>query len=122
MMKVLLQEVQQAVEFRDQKQFVCWVATVTCYFTALRKSNIVPVTRKHDPQQNITRSDVRYGNGVMVIIVRWSKTNQFQEKEQTIPIVADNNSLVCPARWLLHMMESIHTVPDHNLFSYIEKG
>ena len=77
---------------------------------------MVPVKRVHDAVQNISRQDVSYDKGVMVINLKWSKTNQFGEREDPIPLIANNYSTICPVRWLLHMMERIPAAPYHNLF------
>ena len=82
---------------------------------------MVPIKREHDPEHNITHSDIRYDNGVMMVIVRWSKTNQFLEKEQTIPIVGNNHNPVCPVRWILQMTEQVPAGANHNLFSFWDK-
>ena len=114
----LLSQIITVVNLTDDKEFVAWVATLTGYHLVLRKSNLVPLKRMHDGVQNISRKDVRYGEGVMVFMIDWSKTNQFHEEINPSPLVADKHSSICPVRWLLYMMRRIPAEPHHNLFSF----
>ena len=118
----LLCEILTVVNLHDDKEFVTWVATITCYSLVLRKSNIVPLKRIHDKVQNISRKDVRYSNGVMVFSIEWSKTNQFQEEREVSPLVANKLNLACPVRWLLYMMKRVPAGQNHNLFSFHGKN
>ena len=118
MTEKLLEEIEQVVNMQDEKKFVVWVTTVGGFYMILRKSNLVPLKRMHDAVHNITRADIRYDQGVMMIYVRWSKTNQFQESMQKIPLVTDNNSITCPVCWMLYMMQRIPAQVQHNLFCF----
>ena len=76
----------------------------------------------HDTVHNITCADVRYHKGVMVVVVKWSKTNQSAEEVDFSPMMANNRSLLCPVRWILHMIEVIPAKGFHNLFSFINES
>ena len=91
---------------------------VTGFHLILRKSNLVPLSRVHDEVHNIVRRDVHYKSGVMIIMVRWSKTNQFRERISKNPMIRNNNSLICPVRWILHMVHTVPAQPSQNLFSF----
>ena len=118
----LLEKIEAVVNMNSDKEVVIWTSMLTGYNLVLRKSNLVPLKRVHDAVHNISRSDVRYSEGVMVFVIDWSKTNQFGEELQTSPLVADKHSPICAVRWrLLHMMERIPAGPEHNLFSFYNK-
>ena len=85
------------------------------------QSNLVLLKRVHDMVHNITRSDIRYKNGVMVVYIRWSKTNQHRVKTDTQPVTADNHDDLCPVRWIMYMLDRVPAHPHHNLFSYLDK-
>ena len=116
----LLEKILHVVKLDDDQEYVAWVASLTGYHAALRKSNMVPLKRVHDTVQNISRKDVRYSNGVMIFTMDWSKTNQFQERTDISPLVANKYSPICPVRWLLSMMNKIPAGPQHNLFSFYD--
>ena len=100
---------------------VVWTALTTGVHLVLRKSNLVPLKRVHDTVHNISRKDVKYDDGVMVVFIKWSKTNQMGEYVDKSPLVAKKNSNICPVHWLLHMMFEVPAGPHHNLFSYYSK-
>ena len=121
MTKKLLQQILLHVDTSDQKQLVVWSALVMGFHLLLRKSNMVPLKRVHDTVHNVSRQDIKCAEGIMVIYVCWSKTNQMGENVNTNPLVAKKHSTICPVHWLLHMMNKIPALPHHNLFSYYSK-
>ena len=118
MTKDLLIKLQAVIHFDNDKELIVWSSLVTGFNIVVCKSNITPLKRVHDSVHNVMRSDVRYDEGVMVIMLRWSKTNQFGETSSESTLIGDNNSPICPVRWLLYMMEQIPAQGFHNLFSY----
>ena len=117
----LLTEIEKVVNKKKQKEEVVWCAMLGGFNMVLRKSNLVPLKRVHDRMHNITRSDVRYSNGVMVVVIRWSKTNQNSEQPKTATMIVDKSSSICAVRWILYMMKIIPAGPVHNLFSFVNK-
>ena len=114
----LLSRMQTVVNVGNDKEMVTWLAVLTGFHLVLRKSNLVPIKRMHDTMHNITRNDVHYADGVMVIDINWSKTNQLGQPEPPSPLVGDNNNPICPVRWLLYMIDRVPAYSNHNLFSY----
>ena len=114
----MLEKIERVINLKDQKEMVTWVSTVTGFHLLLRKSNLVPLTRAHDLAHNIARGDIRYHKGVMMVYIRWTKTNQLGELEKS-PMVANKYSTICPVRWILYMVKQVPAGPQHNLFSYI---
>ena len=113
----LHEKIEKHVNVNDDKQLVVWSAILTGFNLLLRKSNLIPLKQVHDMVHNISRSDIKYDEGVMVIFVRWSKTNQYEEKVNKVPLVANSESPICPMQWLLYMMDRIPAEGSHNLFS-----
>ena len=73
MTEKLLNRILYVVDLDNQKQLVVWVSLLTGYYLVLRKSNLVPLSRVHDTVHNITRQDVRYDDGLMIVFIRWTK-------------------------------------------------
>ena len=65
------------------------MAMTTGFHLVLHKSNLVPIKRVHDEVHNITRGDVKYSEGVIVIFIRWSKTNQQGQFTNMSPLIAN---------------------------------
>ena len=118
----LLKKIESVVNIWVEKELVIWVAILCGFFLVLRKSNLVPIKRAHDMVHNITRCDVRYGKGVVVLFIRWTKTNQNREKVFRFPMVANRLDAICPARWLMFMVNSIPAHSNHNLFSFMHRN
>ena len=116
----LLEKIYKVVKLDKERQLATWVTMLGGFFMVLRKSNLVPLSRVYDMVHNITRRDVRYHAGVMVVVIRWSKTDQFGQNPDKILMVADKNNPLCPVHWILHMVDKIPAKPD-NLFSYRNK-
>ena len=68
-----LQKISAIVDVTDLKQLAIWVAVLTGFFLFLRKSNLVADTRQHDPRHQLSRSDIKFDDPVMVFIIKWSK-------------------------------------------------
>ena len=114
----LLEEIEQIVNIADEKELVVWTALVTGFHLVIHKSNLVPIKRVHDMMHNIVRNDIKYTEGIMIIDVHWSKTNQFGEYLDNDPTVGNPDSAICPVSWLLYMMNTIPASGSHNLFCY----
>ena len=114
----LLKEIETVVNLQHQKEMVVWVTAVSGFHMVLRKSNLVPLKRVHDKLHNITRRDIRYSKGVMMVMVRWSKMNQHGDVPQEILMMANKHSTICPVRWILYMLNTVEAAPHHNLFSF----
>ena len=106
------------VNVDDQKQLAIWVAILFGFFLFLRKSNLVPDTRSHDPYHQLSRRDIKVSQDVMIVNIKWSKTIQFGQKKLQIPVVANHESPLCLLKWLLIMVNRIPAKGQHNLFSF----
>ena len=118
----MLQKIAPLVDLNDQKQLATWVAMLFGYNLFLRKSNLVPESRKHNPQFQLSRRDLRYHEGVLIMHIKWSKMDQFAEKPLYLPMAMRKRSDVCLVKWVLYMLEHISASSQHNLFSYMLDG
>ena len=110
------------VDVQDQKQLATWVAILYGFFLFLRKSNLVPVKRIHDPQHQLSQGDITYFDKVLIVEITWSKTNQFGERNLKVPVMEERLTDICPVDWLLFMVKRIPSLPQHNLFSFWQDG
>ena len=117
----LLTRIQEVVNLAKSKEMVTWVAMLGGFHLVLRKSNYVPLSQVHDTVHNICRRDIRYVNGVMVVVIKWSKTDQLGQNIRKEPMIANSHSPICPVKWILYMIDRIPALPKHNLFSYFHE-
>ena len=119
--QILLQIAEQ-VDPTDTTQVVIWTAMLFAFNMMLRKSNYVPELKEHEPTKQLSRRDVRYFQGAMLVHVKWSKTLQCGDRVVPFPMMANKKSVLCPVRWFLYMCKLVPAMPYHNAFSIIEKG
>ena len=118
----ILERMVQYVDVEDEKQLAIWTAMLFGFHLFLRKSNLVPENRQHQPNFQISRRDLRYHNGVLITHIKWSKTDQFAQKPLHLPMVIRQDSCVCPVKWALLMCKRIPAQGCHNAFSFHENG
>ena len=117
----MLLKIVEIVQVNDQKQLATWVAVLFGFYLFLRKSNLVPVNRQHDPMHQLSRCDIKYLRNVLVAKIKWSKTNQFGQNNLRVPVFREGISRICPVEWLLYMVKKIPARGKHNLFSFINE-
>ena len=69
-----------------------------------RKSNIVPVSyADFDQDKQLLRRDVKTFHNLIVVEIKWSKTNQFDSRLLRPPLIAIPSSALCPVSAYSHM-------------------
>lgn len=117
----LLRRIYHVVDFTDTLQLVAFVAVLLGFYMFLRKSNLVPDTRhSFCPDHQLTRSDVRIGNSLVVVEIRWSKTLQYKQKELLLPLLPLRHLEICPIYWLRVMINRVKARPRDPLFAVPE--
>ena len=79
-----------------------WAALLAGFFGLLRISNI---TVKHahswDSDLILRRADVKFTQKGTILVVRWSKNNQFRERMLEVPLPLRGGHILCPTTALL---------------------
>ena len=76
-----------------------WCCILFMFFLMARKSNMVPVSvSDFDPDKQLLRQDIVIFKGVLVVLIKWSKTNQFGSRLLKVPIVTIPGSALCPVK------------------------
>lgn len=100
----MLLKIQQHVNMQDVTHVVSWTAILVAFFCMLRSSNLVPKSRHgFDPDKQLCRGDFLYGDGCMVVKIRWSKTIQFANRVYYLPLVSIQDSPLCPVQAVLQL-------------------
>ena len=89
-----------------------WCAITVAYRCLLRVSHVT--TSPH----TLLVGDVTFTPGGMDITVRSSKTIQFRERLQVIPVVKAGNSVLCPVAYLRSYLAAAGLPRDSPLFPY----
>ena len=87
------------------------------FFLMVRKSNLVAAsTYAFDNKKQLTRSDVTVGKNLILVNIKWSKTNQNKDREHIVPLLEIPNSCLCPVTAYKAMVSVIPGEPSDALF------
>ena len=121
----ILEKLYIFVDIEDPEQLANWCSYLTGFRCLLRKSNLVPESMsKFNPDTGLSRSKIfiPQDKDVALVYLNWSKTNQFNNKEIVIPMVADPVMALDPVFHLKKLFTTCN-LPDHlPAFSYVKKG
>ena len=121
----ILEKLYIFVDIEDPEQLATWCSYLIGFRCLLRKSNLVPDSlAKFSPEFGLSRSKISLpvDKDVALVYLNWSKTNQFNNREIVIPMVADPIRALDPV-FHLKKLFSTFILPDHMpAFSYIKRG
>lgn len=84
----------------------------------LRKSNLVPDSKGgFNPQKQLTRADIQIGESLVLVIIKWSKTIQYKEKELVLPLLPARDVRICPVFWIKLMVKKVKAKGSQPLFA-----
>ena len=93
------------------------------YFVFLRISNMAPHSYGgFDPSRHLTPADVKISKHFMYVSIKWSKTNQFRNRVETITLPRLKSSIICPVRALKQAMILYNPAPHDPLFQMFSAG
>ncbi len=101
----MLQKMYTYIDHEDPFQATIWAILVTMFFTALRKSNIVPPTvQQWETSGILRRRDIKIKQNSAKIRVGWTKTIQTREEIFYFPLRRIQGSTLCPVTALQNMV------------------
>ena len=119
----LLLKIYNIVDFTDNEQLVAYVALVVGFMLFLRKSNLVPESRgKFNGKEQLTWDDLWWYGEVLMVVIKWSKTLQYREKELELPLVRAQTFQLCGVHWINHLQSAFKPEGHHPVFSYPKCG
>ena len=96
---------------------VYWGAALLLFYTLLRRSNLLVSKSDFNPSKHIRRRDVSITPTGAFVIIRWTKTIQFNQKELRFPLPRLKGNIMCPTRALYNSLRLVNAGPDDPLFS-----
>ena len=119
----IMKEMHARLDLTTVNDVSLWTLLVFGFFLMARKSNLVPDSvKKFDESKHLCVADVVVSQNLLLVSLKWSKTNQFGERQHFVPLVAMPQSVLCPVEaFKLH----VKTVPQHPkgaLFCRLVKG
>ena len=96
-----------------------WAAFLIGFFIMARKSNLVPSSlNSFDPRKQLCRKDVLFCSTGILVLLRWSKTNQFGRRVVSIPLLRLPGSIFCPWAACRKLFDLVPGVPEDPLFLF----
>ena len=76
-----------------------WRLFLLALFLMSRKSNLVPVSaNSFDRKKQLCRGDILINSNCLLVLFKWSKTNQFGQRIVKIPLLSIPHSPLCPVQ------------------------
>lgn len=118
----ILSRIYQEINSDRKKDIVFWCLFLFAFFLFARKSNLVPNSVKDIKSGKfLLRKNVTLNDGILIISMAWSKTNQFGQKILKIPLLPIAGSVLCPVTAYIKMCQAVKADRDAPLFS-LPKG
>lgn len=101
------------LNFAIMEDIQIWAAMLSCFFGLLRVNHVV--VKLHAEPDNpaiLRRSDASYSEHGWILRIRQSKTVQFKERVQEVPLPRYPDSPICPSTALSTFLRRAGNVPD----------
>lgn len=83
---------------------VFWAACLALFYGMLRKSNVLSPTTGFVLGKHLARQDVHVNSGGVLLVIRWSKTIQYRERELPIPLPLRAGHPLCPTTAIMRAL------------------
>ena len=99
---VILTKIRDLLNLGSPLHVVFWVACLTMFFGFFRKSNVLAPAPRFDPAKHLCRSDIIVYPWGLEVIIKWSKTLQFRERNVSVPLPYIKGHPLCPTTAVIH--------------------
>ena len=83
-----------------------WAACLISFYGLLRKSNVMVNSESaFEADKHLRRKDIFIYPWGIALLIRWTKTNQFQSKDYLTPLPRLRNNLLCPVQAIVNCMQ-----------------
>lgn len=104
----MLKKISKLVNRGDARQVVLFTAMLLAFYLFLRSSNYTSKTlSSFDPNKQLVRNDITVSEDMILVHIKWSKTNQFRQRKLLVPLIKVSSKSICPVTWIKFMMNKI---------------
>lgn len=115
----ILEKMYHHLNMKNPKDVVIWCLFLFAFFLFARKSNLVPTTVNDlKSPKFLLRQDVSLNHGVLLVTMKWSKTNQFGQRILQTPLIKIPHSALCPVSAYLNMCKVVNAKESDPLFTF----
>ncbi|XP_033737479.1 uncharacterized protein LOC117325409 [Pecten maximus] len=113
----ILLEFVKFINFSDPLHATLWCSFLLSFYVMIRKSNIVASSGGFKPEQILLRQDISVQGDMLMVCLKWSKTNQFGKRKHVIPLIRIPSSKLCPVLAFHNMCDLVPAPPEAPAFS-----
>ena len=114
---------QSHLDLSDPGHATTWCAFLFGFFLMLRKSNLVPKSgNAFDSEKVLCRRDILIDDRALLVVIKWSKTNQFGQRRLKLPLLAIQGSVLCPVTAFKRMVKLNPAMPQSPAFMVRGEG
>ena len=120
-----LKEMYRYIDVNNPEDLAIWCSILVGFFGLLRKKNLVPEDSQDlDPTKILTVGNfvVDKENGIALVYIPFSKTNQFGQRNLVIPLVENGCRALDPIFHLDLLFSRTQAPPSFPAFSYKKSG
>ena len=112
-------QIMTMIDIQDPTQVAFINAVIIGFMATLRRSNICPPSpQDFDPQKHLRRRDIIFTPEGMIVVLRWTKTNQDSSKLYKIPIAFSGDPAFDPPVIFKSFIDSYPVYPDDPCFAF----
>jgi hypothetical protein len=116
---IILLRLHPNINTQHPLQATLWSLYLITFFLFARKSNMVPPSiSSFDKNKHLQRKDIVICDVGLIVVLKWSKTNQYGQRRLRIPIVSVPNSPLCPVSAYKNMLHLVPAPPSSPAFVY----
>ena len=118
----ILEDIHGKLDLSVVEDISFWTLLLFGFFLMARKSNLVPDTiSKFDTFRHLCRGDVRLSDNLMLVSLKWSKTNQLGDRQHYVPLLAMQHSNLCPVGAFKRLIRQVPGTSQSPLFCMTKK-
>ena len=113
------------IDTNQPKDLASWSSFLTSFYCMLRKASAVPKSlAAFNQTKELTRSkiDIQAGDDTVLVLMNYSKTSQFGNKNVVIPLLRNPVPGLDPVYHLRELFQRFPLASSLPAFSYLEKG
>ncbi|XP_021350861.1 uncharacterized protein LOC110460989 [Mizuhopecten yessoensis] len=123
MTPLILLDIYRVLDMESPAHTSFWCLFLFAFFLLVRKSNLVSDSvRSFDPRKQLLRRDILADENLLLVVLKWSKTNQFGRKLVRSPLISIPGSPLCPVQAFHNMCSLNPSKADRAAFQLSENG
>ena len=119
----ILTDIYKFIDIEKPADLALWCSYLTAFYCLLRKSSAAPTSlAKFDTKKGLTRKKIKVltDKNIALVLIDFSKTNQFGKREIIIPMVGNRVKALDPVFHLKKLFGSFSIAEDLPAFSWKE--